>query len=400
MTRPASCGFLPLIAVCLVAIGVFGSLIATSALIVSVQRDLGLTYGEAGFLLSAPFVAIGVFALAGGAFIDRIGMNKVLMLGTGLTVLAGAARAWGTGFSGFAAATLLVGAGVGMVFPVLPKIAAVTLPPEQRAFGSSLYTASVITGSGLAMALTHFMAIFPGLPGGEVWRGGYLGWALVLAAAFAFWLAAARAATAMEKGGEASSSPVFGGTVWRSLAIWGVAISLFIENQVFFTSIGWLPTILAEQGLSPSSAAGVVSLVPWMGVITVLVAHRVASWFGGERPLLWVCVTVTVLALLLLTVSSVWLTTLAAVAIGICANAWVLLCLGYPARSVPHAQAGQAAGLILGVGYLGGFSGPWLAGLIRESSGGFAPAFYFLAGCTVVGFWTIQFFGPPADKSS
>lgn len=398
----ASRGLLPLITVCFVSIGVFGSLITTSALIVSVQKDMGLTYGEAGFLLSAPFIAMGFFALVGGAFIDRIGMNKVLIFGTSLVILAGAARAWGTDFSGIAAATLLVGAGVGMVFPVFPKIAAITLPPERRAFGSSLYTASLITGGGLAMALTHFMAplgeIFPVFPGEELWRGGYLGWALILVLAFAFWFFTGRAATVFQ--GESAPAPVFSGSVWRSLAIWGVTLSLFLENQVFFTSIGWLPTILTDRGLSPAAAAGVVSIISWMGVLTVLVAHRVASWFGGERPFLRVCVILTVFALLLLTIPSVWLATLAAVTIGVCANAWVLLCLGYPARSVPHEQTGQAAGLILGVGYLGGFSGPWLAGLIRDSSGSFEPAFYFLAACTVAGLWTVQFFGAAADEGA
>ena len=62
-------------------------------------------------------------------------------------------------------------------------------------------------------------------------------------------------------------------------------------------------------------------------------------------------------------------------------------------RAVPAESAGQAGGMIIGLGYFGGFLGPWAAGIIRDAVGDFAPVLYILAAATILSLVTAPSLG-------
>jgi cyanate permease len=123
-----------------------------------------------------------------------------------------------------------------------------------------------------------------------------------------------------------------------------VTAALFVNNVLFYTGIGWFPSILESKGWELGQAGLVVSLVAWLGM-----------------------------------------------------NFWFVLCMGYPARAVPVASACQAGGMIIGLGYFGGFVGPWAAGAIRDAAGDFGPALYAMAALTLVSLLTARSFKRPAE---
>lgn len=392
--RPLHWGW-PLGAACAAALAAFGSLVATSGLIERIRADLGLTYAQGGFLLSIPFPLIAFFAVAGGRVVDLLGARRVLMAGGLLVLIGGGGRAWAGGFGGVALGTALVGAGMGLIFPVLPKIVSGGVPPGRRSLGATLYTVSLVSGAGCGVALSHLMggALGPWLsPGasGAVWRGGYLAWALLLGAALLLW-------GAVGSGGEEEaeappSSASLSQAVLRNPAVWGVAASLFINNLVFYTGLGWLPSLLAGKGWSPAGAAGLVSLMPWLGVAAVLVTVPAARAIGGDRRMIAACALLTAAGLAAMPPGGPWLAAAGPALLGFSTNFWFLLCLAFPARRVERAHAGTAGGLIIGVGYLGGFIGPWAAGALRDLAGGFGPAVYALAALSLLGILTAPAF--------
>lgn len=390
-----------LVTACLVAAAGFGSLVSTSGLIELIREDLGLSFGQGGFLLSAPFALISFFALAGGRVVDRLGARRVLAAGALLSLAGGGGRAWAGGFWGVALGTALVGMGMGLIYPVLPKIVSSTAPEEKRGLGATLYTVSVITGAGCGVAVTPLLgALAAGLPfiaGGSAWRGGYLGWAALLLAALLLWWAMGAGGAPAGKGEEAPPRPV-PAAVLRNPAVWGVAASLFINNAVFFTSLGWFPSLLAGKGWSPAEAGWIVSLIPWLGVVAVLTTRPAAAALGGERNLIRACALSTALALAAAPGGGAGLAAAGTAALGFTTNFWFLLCLAYPARHVEEAHAGTAAGLIIGLGYAGGFAGPWAAGVMRDLAGGFGPALYAMAALALLGALTAPFFSAPSAK--
>ncbi len=67
--------------------------------------------------------------------------------------------------------------------------------------------------------------------------------------------------------------------------------------------------------------------------------------------------------------------------------------MGYPSRSVPASSTGQPVGMVIGLGYFGGFVGPWAAGAIRDAAGDFAPALYAMAALVALSLVTAPSFG-------
>ena len=386
-------------AACFIIFAVFGSLVSTSGLIGFIRDDLDLSFGAGGFLLSAPFPLIAFFAVAGGRLVDRLGVKKIVLSGVFLTLLGGAVRLASGGFWPLASGIALVGAGTGLVFPVMPKVVGTIVPSERNAFGSAVYTASIIAGAGLGVAASHYMApvaaVLPAGWGGSVWRGGYLGWALVLALAFVVWRKNS-ASVAMDV--ETESVSAKGGAVYRLASVWGVAGSLFVNNVVFYTSLGWLATVLMTKGWPQASAALIVSSLPLLGIFASLSAHRMAPAVGGDRVMIVLCGLFTAAALGVMPAGNAWAAAAGTAVLGLTTNCWFLFCLAYPAQYVEKSQVGRAGGLIIGMGYLGGFAGPWTVGAIRDWAGSFGPGFYTLAVVSLIGISCAPFFGRYAEQ--
>ena len=382
-------------AVCLLTWAVFGSLVSTSGLVEPIRADFGLTFSQGGFLLSAPFPFITLFALTGGFWVDRLGTAKMARLGAGLVLAGGLIRVWSSGFWPLTLGIALVGAGAGVIFPILPKVARETAPPGKREAAAAFYTAALVAGAAMGVALSaNLAALIPAVPladGGAGWRGGYLIWAVALFLTFCLWEAIGGRAGAeeAEEAGD-SFSP------WRSRPVWAVTAALFVNNVIFYTGIGWFPTILKVKGWPLDQAVLIVSLVAWLGAFAVLAAHRIAPLVGGVARLAAICTLATAAILAVLPSLGAGPAAAAVVLVGLSINLWFVLCMAYPARAIPARMAGRAGGMIIGLGYFGGFVGPWAAGAIRDAAGDFAPALYALAALVVASLVTAPSLGRQA----
>jgi CP family cyanate transporter-like MFS transporter len=201
------------------------------------------------------------------------------------------------------------------------------------------------------------------------------------------------AATDGQEYPEGGEPPSF--QVWRSLDVWAVGAALFVNNVIFYTGIGWFPSILQTKGWSLGQAVLIVSLVVWSGLVAILSAHRIAPMVGGIVRMVVICTVVLGASFAALPLSGLRAAAVEIVVIGFSMNFWFVLCLGYPARAVPAASAGKAGGMIIGLGYFGGFVGPWAAGAIRDAAGDFGPALYAIAALTAISLVTAPSFGRP-----
>ena len=173
--------------------------------------------------------------------------------------------------------------------------------------------------------------------------------------------------------------------------------ALFVNNVLFYTGIGWFPSILESKGWELGQAGLVVSLVAWLGIIAVLSAHKISPLVGGIPRMVVLCAISIAVILVALPPSGRWAAALGIILLGFGMNFWFVLCMGYPARAVPVASACQAGGMIIGLGYFGGFVGPWAAGAIRDAAGDFGPALYAMAALTLVSLLTARSFKRPAE---
>ena len=111
------------------------------------------------------------------------------------------------------------------------------------------------------------------------------------------------------------------------------------------------------------------------------------------------CGLFTAVVFAVMPAGNAWVAAMGTAVLGLTTNCWFLFCLAYPAQYVEKSQVGRAGGLIIGMGYLGGFAGPWTIGAIRDWAGSFGPGFYTLAVVSLIGISCAPFFGRHAEQS-
>jgi len=104
-------------------------------------RSLGLSISATGLLYSLFWVTRIAASLGSGSLSDRIGRNPVLvgaflMAGTGFVVMGAGRSSW------LLPATILVGLGLGAVFPVTIAMVSDHVPPTQRGLAIGIFEAT------------------------------------------------------------------------------------------------------------------------------------------------------------------------------------------------------------------------------------------------------------------
>jgi ACS family tartrate transporter-like MFS transporter len=147
----------------------------------------------------------------------------------------------------------------------------------------------------------------------------------------------------------------------------------------------WLPQIVKGFGLS-NSVVGFVTAIPYCAAALGMVYWSRHSDRTGERP--WHVAGACFLAGFGLALSA-WITgpamsmvVLVIAAVGVfsaMATFWAL-----PTSFLSGAGAAVGIAAINSIGNLGGFSGPYVVGYIKDATGSFSAGMLFLSGCIVL----------------
>ena len=244
------------------------------------QRDLGLSLVEAGFLLGLVQGAGMTLGLLVGAWCDGLGARRSLVLGL---LLQAAASAGGALVSGAGPMLVLRAVeGLGFLMVVLPAPGLLrTLTPPDRVQGM-LGTWGAFMPVAVALALLAGPLVIE--------AAGWRAWWGVLAAvsaAMAWTLhrtVPATAAPALAQPGAAARGAGRGAhsalhTLGRRVALtlrapgpWFVALTFAVYSSQWLAVVGFLPTIVAQTGMSPL-LTGLVAA----GVAAVNVVGNAAS---------------------------------------------------------------------------------------------------------------------------
>src|ERR1700689_916089 len=180
----------------------------------------------------------------------------------------------------------------------------------------------------------------------------------------------------------------------RSLAAAISNSTVWILSSVYFAIVFglygvtfWLPQIIQTFGTRSDFEIGVLSAIPFFGAAVAMVLVGRASDLSGERRWhLAVSAAVGAAGLLLAAttrapVLSLGALSLAAVGIwGTFGPFWAM-----PPEFLSGTAAAGAIALINSIGNLGGFAGPYLVGMVKQATHGFAGAMLLMAASLVAG---------------
>jgi CP family cyanate transporter-like MFS transporter len=240
---------------------------------------------------------------------------------------------------------------------------------------SGLYTTTLAVGGGAGTGLTVPVM---DAAGGSI-RAALLVWAVPVVLALAAWAPQLR----FGRPGAADATPGdHRRGLWGSGLAWQVTFLFGLQSLLFYTIVGWLPTLLRSEGYGPGHAGAVSTLVSILGPVGSMLAPILATRAADQRPALLVSIGICALGVVGLLISptgavGVGATCLLGVGVGAMFALAILLVL---VRSADTNTSALMSSMAQSVGYMLAALGPFAFGLVHEASGGWtAPLLMTLA---------------------
>ncbi len=263
-----------------------------------IRDGFGLTYAEAGVVVSAFALAYGIGQPPAGWLADRIGPRGLLTFGIAGVALAGALLGIAPGYAFAVAALILMGVAGGGYHPAASPVIWTAVPSETRGRALGFHLA----GGGASHFVAPLLGVF--LAGLWGWRGAFLAVSLpVLAFGVLLYALLGRgAAPRPSRGGFAEAEKTDGAPVpvlqIAALLVLSTTISATVTSVLAFVPL----FIVDTHGASTQLAAAYLSLAYFTAFVAGPLAGHLSDRFGPLRLVVAVGVLLPPALLLLVAV--------------------------------------------------------------------------------------------------
>jgi ACS family sodium-dependent inorganic phosphate cotransporter len=374
-----------------------------SIAIIPMAKQFGWSDTERGLVLSSFFAGYMVTQVLGGWLAQKWGGKAVLGFGvvwwsvfTILTPLSAL-----TSFPVLIATRIAMGLGEGVAFPSVYHMFGRWVPANERSRAASFNLAAIPLGTLTAIIITPWLAVTYG------WESVFYVFGVVGVVWYFFWHKLVTDTPAQdsrmsqsertlfqqeEKHSESESIP------WKKILsqkpVWAIIIMHFCSNWGLYVLLSWLPSYFSSQLGIGLRSVWIYVAPPWVamfimgnvvGIIadrligrgwTVTRVRRFMQFIGSSGP-----------ALALIALASVNDATTAVIYLTLAMSLSSFAFAGFATNHLDIAP--RHAGVIFGIsntaGTLPGIIGVALTGLMVETTGSYASAFYLTAGMYAVG---------------
>lgn len=398
---------LRLIAVGLVlaALNLRPAITSLGALLEEVREGLHMSGSVAGVLTSVPPLCFAVFGVMAPRLARRFGAGAVVCAGMAAIAAGLVIRPYIGSTAGFLAASALALMGIAVSNILMPVIVKRWFPDRVGTM-TGLYSMALALGTALAAAVTVPLT---GAMGGN-WQSGLAVWAGLASLAVLPWIvlvrdrtpapgqtAPARSAApsgpsvsvsgrAAGASGQASASgpaeaPAL--RITRSRTAWGLACFFGLQATAAYITMGWMPQIFRDAGVSAGTAGVLLAVTMAMGVPLAFVIPRVAARLKQQGPIvvvLGLCGLIGYGGLYLAPAAGAWAWALL-LGVANCAFPLALTMIGMRTRT--GAGVVRLSAFAQSTGYLLSIPGPLLVGVLYQHSGGWGLPIALMAGLMI-----------------
>lgn len=361
----------------LTALNLRPAITSLGALLEEVRDGLHMSGSVAGVLTSVPPLCFAVFGIMAPRLARRFGPGAVVCAGMAAITAGLVIRPLVGGTAGFLAASALALMGIAVSNVLMPVIVKRWFPDRVGSM-TGLYSMALALGTSLAAAVTVPMTEAMG----GSWKAGLGVWAALAAAAVLPWIPLVRdRGAAGHPAAHRPEAPEL--RITRSRTAWALACFFGLQATAAYITMGWMPQIFRDAGVSAGTAGVLLALTMAMGVPLAFVIPRVAARMRNQGPIvvfLGACGLIGYAGLYLAPSGGAWAWALL-LGISNCAFPLALTMIGMRSRS--GAGVVRLSAFAQSTGYLISIPGPLLVGVLYQHSGGWGLPIALMAALMV-----------------
>jgi cyanate permease len=350
-------------------------------LVTPILADLKLSYSQMGLILGSWQLTYIFAALVAGTILDRWGVRKSVFAGAIVIGLSAFLRFFCGGFISMLIAVALFGLGGPMISIGGPKTISSWFHGRSRGTAMGIYTTGNWIGGLMALALTNSL-VMPLV--GNNWRLAFVVYGVMTFTVALQWLLLARGDGPGEHSERSRIIDVFGNLI----KIRNVRILLIMGLLSFAIGHGfssWLPKILEDSGMSASHAGWAAAVSIAAGIPSILIIPTmVPPRFRGRIIAIFGVLTGLNLVLVMKISGTALYLGLATLGFISAPFMPLLLLILMDSPGVETRHMGSAGGMFFCVAEIGGFTGPFIMGILVDATGTFMTGALFLAGLCIV----------------
>ncbi|WP_419889849.1 CynX/NimT family MFS transporter [Paenibacillus xylanexedens] len=333
---------------------------ATGPVVEMIRSDTGIGHTMVGLLTSLPLLAFAAVSPFAPRLAKRLGLESALLLAVMIVTIGVALRLLPSVLSLYAG-TAILGCGIALSNVLLPSLIKRDFP-LRVGIVTGLYSVSMNIFGAIASGVSVPVAGATSMG----WRASLGMWALLSILALLLWLPqiAAGRQRMLFIATQSKGTPV---RLRTSSLAWFITLFMGLQSLIFYTTITWLPEILAEQGFSPTSAGWMLSLMQMVSVPATFIVPILAGRTRDQRVLTAITCSSLIVGYALLLSGIASLVTIGVTLAGIGAGAsFGMVTMFFVLRTKDVRQAASLSGMAQSFGYMLAAVGPLLFGMLHD----------------------------------
>ncbi|MFL7939186.1 CynX/NimT family MFS transporter (plasmid) [Priestia megaterium] len=367
-----------LFALILAAFNLRPGLTSVSPVLHGITKDLGMSSTLASLLTSIPLLCFGFCSLFAGRLANRYQPEKIITFAITCIGIATFLRAFTNSSTYLLITALLIGAGIGVVSPLLSGFIKSHFP-DKAASMISIYSTSMVVGASISIGLTtplqHWF--------NHSWKNGLAFWSILALLAVPLWLMVMKqsripASNFSQK--TKASLPLKNKKAWLLTSFVGIVTLLF------YCFAAWLPAIVEEKGWTPAFGGLVGTIAMIAQLPATLLLPSLLKVLPSRRFWITIFTLSIIISLSLLCFTNVT-PIVSSICLGVGAGGLVSLSLLLPLDMASSPlEASTWSAMTQAIGYMIGAVGPFIIGFLHDYLGSFVPTLYLLI---IIGFIAI-----------
>lgn len=361
-----------ILAIVFIASTIRAPLTSVGPVVDEIKHVMEINNSVAGILTTIPLIIFAIVSPLVSRVTSRITMSRTILYSTILLIIGLYLRVAGD-FSLFIIGTLVLGIAIAFGNVVLPSYVKWYFP-MQIGIATGIYSGTMNFTAGLGGGLSFPLSQTP-----LGFRLSLSFWIILGIIAIILWIPKARKGAKLEKQtiDETQVKHHKKVNIVKSKLAWMVALTMGFQSMVFYTVVAWVPSILVDRGVDPSTAGYLLMLNQFSQVPMTFSFPIIASKLKDQRILVVIITILFLTGFGLFFTQSLVLLVIGMVIAGLAMGACFSLCMTFfsiRARtsdgSISLSGFGQSVGYLIAaigpflIGYLHDYTGNWISGII------------------------------------